>query len=242
MLGGVMAKKRKQWIIAIAGAEGVGKTTVAEMARDIIGEAAITPMADPLKNFCFKTLDSLGYEYVEREHFDDHEFKDSEFPEHIPIDDGMIDSFNTIAGIPDDNVDAKLYRKGLIGKYIFTPRDMLLRFGSDYCRNIDADFWVEVWKDTARDWLNMVDVVIMPDMRFKNEEYSLDKFNKHGCNLLFIQIFKRGVDPEKGYVLQCLGDADEKDRKLRLIVNNHDGKKKLKKRVKELLKNAGVIK
>ena len=236
-----MGKKREQWIIATAGAEGVGKTTVAEMARDIIGEAAITPMADPLKNFCFKTLDSLGYD-ITRDHFDNHSLKDKELSELILIYDDMVDSFNTIAGIPDDNADAKLYRKGLIGKPILTPRDMLLRFGSDYCRKIDSDFWVEIWKDIARDWLNMVDVVIMPDMRFENEEYALDRFNKHGCNLLFIQIFKRGVDPEKGYVFQCLADADESDRKQRLIVNNGDGKKKLKKRVKQLLKNAGVIK
>ena len=43
-------------------------------------------------------------------------------------------------------------------------------------------------------------------------------------------------------MFQCLADADESDRKQRLIVNNGDGKKKLKKRVKQLLKNAGVIK
>ena len=111
------------------------------------------------------------------------------------------DWFKRGLGLPDgtDLNDQIVKSRVLPGG--LTVREALQKFGTDYCRSIDPDWWVNVWSHWIEDWA--WPGLIVPDVRFFNELKAIQDRGGHVIRLL------RAPHPEDAHETETALDEIE---------------------------------
>jgi hypothetical protein len=73
-----------------------------------------------------------------------------------------------------------------------TVREVLQRLGTEVCRTIDPDTWINpVLRDIDRAYLDGIDIVFIPDLRFNNE---YEKLKNYDYDIKFIKIIRPNLN------------------------------------------------
>ena len=243
---------RKRHIIAILGPNGSGKTTAAKTIKKYVGKkcmgkmsARVMPIAESLKYACMAACEEGGIN-VTYDTFEKPELKEKPtLRAHITQ--PMLEEFHRVSpllGNPHMLNNTKP-ADDMIKRYFETPRDMLIGLGSDYARRIDRNVWIdEVVEKIYQD--EYPDVVIIPDLRFKNEEKALRKMAKDNedITLTFIQVVNEDTHNEDTCGYQPTG-ADKKNNDKNhieyLAVMNQGSKKGYKSDVRDVIDNSYLV-
>lgn len=159
-------------IIAFCGKAGAGKSTVAEAVQKKIGYARYS-MASPIKQFFYHLF------MWDTEHLYGHLKETDVRTPFVSMNDILIASRDT--GIPIDEyrlliewnkvfeqfaVDTDVFDGYPATQYVISPRKAMQLFGTDVCRTIQEDIWIECARNALKRNSNNL---IIDDARFDNE-------------------------------------------------------------------------
>ena len=243
---------RKRHIIAISGPNGSGKTTAAKTIKKYVGKkcmgkmnARVVSIADQLKRACVAACNAGGYD-VTYDTFEDPKLKEEPIL-RADITLAMLEEFHRVSpllGNPHMLNNTKP-AEDMIKRYFETPRDMMIGLGTDYARRLDKNVWIDnVIEDIYQD--EYPDVVIIPDLRFKNEEKALRKMAKDNkdITLTFIQVVNEDSHNKDTCGYQPTGvNKKNNDRHFieYLAVMNQGSKKGYKSDVRDVIDNSYLV-
>jgi len=108
---------------------------------------------------------------------------------------------------PKDDAEYDLFKKTSIevnlnrhNNPIITGREFMERFGTDFVRKYDKEFWIKAWAKKVKEIENDYDVILISDCRYDNEvKYLLENFNATFmyCNYISDRYEIRETKPEK---------------------------------------------
>ena len=244
---------RKRHIIAISGPNGSGKTTAAKTIKKCVKgkfmgkmSARVVPIADQLKRACVAACNAGGYD-VTYDTFEDPKLKEEPIL-RADITLAMLEEFHRVSpllGNPHMLNNTKP-ADDMIKRYFETPRDMLIGLGSDYARRVDRNVWIdEVVEKIYQD--EYPDVIIIPDLRFENEEKALRKLAKDNkdITLTFVLIVNDDTYDVStcGYKPRCENKKNNFKNDIQyLAVINNGTKKQFKEDVRNLITDLSMLK
>jgi hypothetical protein len=143
-------------VYGVCGLKGQGKDTIARLIQKANSGFTITHFAQPLKSM---TMAIFGLSYSQL--YDD---KEKEIPlEKEIVMDEYLEAMKAATGL-----DIK--PEGVVAK---TPRQVLQLFGTDYVRKAEDLYWVTAFQGVVKACLTRNSPVIVPDLRFLNEEKAI---------------------------------------------------------------------
>ena len=244
---------RKRHIIAISGPNRSGKTTAAKAIKKYVGKkymgkmnARVVSIAESLKYACMAACEVGGYD-VTYDTFEKPELKE-EPTLRADITWPILEEFHRVSpllGKPYTLNNTKPV-EDMIGRYFETPRDMLIGLGSDYARRVDRNVWIdEVVEKIYQD--EYPDVIIIPDLRFENEEKALRKLAKDNkdITLTFVLIINDDTYDVStcGYKPRCENKKNNFKNDIQyLAVINNGTKKEFKEDVRNLITDLSMLK
>ena len=243
---------RKRHIIAILGPNGSGKTTAAKTIKKYVGKkgmgkmsARVMPIAESLKYACMAACEEGGIN-VTYDTFEKPELKEKPtLRAHITQ--PMLEEFHRMSpllGNPHMLNNTKP-AEDMIKRYFETPRDMMIGLGTDYARRLDKNVWIDnVIEDIYQD--EYPDVIIIPDLRFENEEKALRKLAKDNddITLTLLQIVNEDTHNEDTCGYQPTGvnkKNNDKNHIEYLAVMNQGSKKGYKSDVRDVIDNSYLV-
>ena len=244
---------RKRHIIAILGPNGSGKTTAAKTIKKYVGKkgmgkmsARVMPIAESLKYACMAACEEGGIN-VTYDTFEKPELKEKPtLRAHITQ--PMLEEFHRMSpllGNPHMLNNTKP-AEDMIKRYFETPRDMMIGLGTDYARRLDKNVWIDnVIEDIYQD--EYPDVIIIPDLRFENEEKALRKLAKDNkdITLTFVLIINDDTYDVStcGYKPRCENKKNNFKNDIQyLAVINNGTKKEFKEDVRNLITDLSMLK
>ena len=243
---------RKRHIIAISGPNRSGKTTAAKTIKKYVGKkcmgkmnARVVSIAESLKYACMAACEVGGYD-VTYDTFEKPELKE-EPTLRADITWPILEEFHRVSPLlwaPQTPVNRKTI-EDMLNRYFETPRDMMIGLGTDYARRLDKNVWIDnVIEDIYQD--EYPDVVIIPDLRFKNEEKALRKMAKDSkdITLTFIQVVNEDSHNKDTCGYQPTGvNKKGNDRHFieYLAVMNQGSKKGYKSDVRDVIDNSYLV-
>lgn len=146
-------------ILGLAGNMRVGKTTVANMIKDKLGDqCAILGMSNALR-------EELAYNfYFDLEYVRSNEFKGDTHKLYMEND------------IRKDMISKGVFTQDEIDNRIVTGRELLQIYGTEYRRNFyGKNYWVDLAMKRADDLTQEGSIVIFDDLRFHSEMEAVGK-------------------------------------------------------------------
>ena len=181
-------------IIGITGVKGSGKDTAYSFIKLDFPQAIGLSLAGKLKEICSEVFD------IPINFFHDQNLKEKELEELICLNDKNLNAcISKYKSITDYNYD--LHVRPLVGKIIFTPRQLLQTIGTDLLRNINDEVHCNEIDLIINQ--NKTGIFVITDIRFLNE---FDYFkSRHGSNFIPLYVKRDAAE------INTDGHASEQD-------------------------------
>ena len=164
-------------IIGLAGVKTSGKSTVANVIKDMAPNAVESALADKLKNTCAEVFN------LERNQFDAQELKEVPFLALKTLTRENIESVLTSFGVQMSDTEFDEKYSGIIGLELDTPRRIAQIVGTEilratgnpdiHCDNVNTDG----------------DIVIISDLRFPNEFEYFKRLSQTSLDVEFVPLY-----------------------------------------------------
>lgn len=185
-------------VIGISGKARHGKDSIANVMVNKFGYTRIS-VADSLKTLVSQAFEiPLGYFY-------DDNLKDKDFDKPVVLtSQNIVMLENLVQEITDKNTDS-LYDH--IGKELKSPRVMLQYIGSDVCRKVDNNIWINSFKKALQS-LPIDSAVVCADARYPEEREAIKEM---GGWLFWVSRPNFETEVADHESERCYGDPDSYD-------------------------------
>lgn len=218
-------------IIGLAGVKTSGKSTAANMIKELVEGAQEAALADKLKNTCAEVFE------VPREYFDRQDLKE------VPFEDGPKTLTNTKIGAILESFGVVMTRREIdstyecIGMELETPRKIAQIVGTEVLRAAgDEDIHCKNVKLTDG-------VTVISDLRFPNEFNYFEEMSSIDNQFMFVPLYIQRDEAEQ-YVTEdshpsekCVFEFSGKCEK----INNNGSLEDTRKQIVDVLSRTGLL-